>query len=562
MTRFKVIATATVCAAMVMSSAAMASASQNGQGNGPKVKEKTKLVQQWWEQSSCQALQTDVKSKGETKKDQKYGLPASLKAPSVYKQGRILIPVNAITMGLGATVTFNEDIVRIEKDGKYIEVNLKDNTILVNGTTLDVSSIKKGNGRVVLSPGLIGKLLGAAQSDTMPSVIAEDISMGVGEEKEFSVSATNPENGKDYDSVLFRFSIPNTSLSDIDSFQYKDGSTWKDVPLSQDSGSVTGYFGPSSGFAMPADYSATTEFRLKMDEAGTYNVDIKLVDLDSSDQVIARDSMKVFVDSALVAFSAEDLTLTAGEEKEFTVSASNSQGDTDYDSVRYKIIVEGAELNDVSVLRYKDGDTWKNISLTQSGSNVVGYFGSSDGFSFPEGYSDTTPLRLKMAETGTFNVEIRLVDLDNDEQTIARDTMAVTVNNDYSDATITAGNLTLDAGLEREFTVNMANPDNAAAYDSLLLKFRVEDARVSYIPAFRYKDGEVWRSISLSQDGSDVVGNYGPSSGFSLPEDYSANTTFSLNVARVGTYDVEMTLVDLDDDEKVIARDTFTVTVR
>ncbi|MCL5057255.1 MAG: copper amine oxidase N-terminal domain-containing protein [Actinobacteria bacterium] len=554
MTKFKVIATAAVCAAMVMSSAAMASAMQNGQGKGPKAKEEIKLMQQWEVRA-----QSNVKLKGGPKKDQKLST-GSFKAP-VYKEGRILIPINAITMGLGATVTFNEDTVRIAKDGKYIEVNLKDNTILVNGTTLDVSSIKKGRGRIVLSPGLVGKLLGAAQSNTMPSVIAEDISMSVGEEKNFTVSATNPESGKDYNSVLFRFSIPNTSLSDIDSFQYKDGSTWRDVPLSQDSGSVTGYFGPSSGFAMPADYSATTDFRLKMDKAGTYSVNIRLVDLDSHEQVLARDGMKVYVDSALVSFPAEDLELTAGVEKEFTVSASNSPGNTGYDSVRYKFIVEGAGLNDVSVLRYKDGDTWRNISLARSGSNVVGYFGPSAGFSFPEDYSDTTALRLKMAETGTYNVEIRLVDLDNNEQTIARDTMTVTVDSDYSDASITAGNLTLDAGVEKEFTVSAANPENAREYDSVLFKFRVEDAKLSYIPAFRYRDGQVWRNMPLSQDGSDVVGYYGPSSGFSLPEDYSATTTFSLNVARVGTYNVEITLVDLDDNEKVIARDTMTVRV-
>lgn len=575
MTKFKVIAMATVCAALVMSSAGMAAANQNGQGKGHGNKNGSYLTQPWTQsqyqyqvqpqvQTRFQTQQAKGKTKGGAEKKSWYGLPGGkIKAPGVYREGQLLIPVNAVTTGLGAAVTCDGNTVRIEKDGRYIVIDLNSNSVVINGTTLDLCRINKGKGRLVLSPGLLSKFWGAAQSDTTPSLIAEDISMAVGEEKEFTVSVTNPEGGSDYDNVRGKITIPNARLSDIDSLQYLDGSTWRDVQLTQSGTSVTGCYG--SGFAMPADYSDTTDFRLKMDNQGTYNLDIRLVDLDNGQRVIARDTMTADVDSESggdVEVTAGDLTLERGVEKQFSIVAENPGGNSDYDSLRYKFILENADLDNVAILRYKDGDTWRNVPLSESGGDVVGYIGDSSGFSLPDNTAKTTVLRLKMSAGGDYRAEVRLVDLENDDQTVASDSFDISVDNNYDEASVEVPDLTLDAGVEREFTMGLTNPGDGRDYDSVRVRFTVEDARVNYIPAFRYKDGSSWRNISLSQSGNDVIGYYGSSSGFSLPEDYDRDITFSLNMARVGAYNVRVELLDLDNDQDVIADHNMTVKVR
>jgi hypothetical protein len=105
-----------------------------------------------------------------------------------------------------------------------------------------------------------------------------------GEEREYSVSVTNPTTGGNYGHVIFRFDITGATLADVTSLKYFEvnDSLWYDLPLYEDgSGNLFGYFGPAEGFPMSAPYTATSLFRLTSATAGAYPFVITLIDLDS-----------------------------------------------------------------------------------------------------------------------------------------------------------------------------------------------------------------------------------------------------------------------------------------
>ncbi|MHB8158779.1 MAG: stalk domain-containing protein [Desulfocucumaceae bacterium] len=416
MFKLRVFATVAFCAAIVMGSAGMAGAKQNDKEKGQ------------WKIGPGNSAVVEKGDYHDSEREWKGNHKAKVKK-NVFKEGRLLIPVKAIEKGLGAKIILNlPDGIKIEKDGKFIEIDLVHNTAIVNGNVIDLRRGKNNNARIVISPGLINKLLTAAGCETLPSIVAEDISLVAGEEKEFAVSASNPQGSKAYDRVLFKYTIKNTTLSDIAAFQYKEGEVWKDMPLAQSGSDVVGYFGPSGGFPLPVSYSATTTFRLRMEKKGTYSAEIKLVDLNDNERTLAQDKSTITVYATEARITAEDLTLVADEVKVFTVSSVNPQGSWAYSKVLYKFTISNTSINNINAFRYKDGSTWKNMLLSQSGSNVVGYFGPSGGFPLPVNYSATATCSLNMDIEGTYRVKISLVDMNSGEQVIAQDYMTVTVN--------------------------------------------------------------------------------------------------------------------------------------
>ncbi len=135
----------------------------------------------------------------------------------------------------------------------------------------------------------------------------------VGLEREFQVTLTNPSNGDVFTNVLARFRLEGVTLADIASFQYLETSgepdVWLPLPLSQDGTGVIGDFGPAAGFQMAAPYSATSQFKVTFNTAGTYPATIVLYDL-TADPDLALDSYAA--DVLVVAnFAVTDAVLTS-----------------------------------------------------------------------------------------------------------------------------------------------------------------------------------------------------------------------------------------------------------
>jgi len=98
--------------------------------------------------------------------------------------------------------------------------------------------------------------------------------------RNFGVTLDNPDFG---DSLLRACRVPivDTALTDITSLEYFETATdtWMNLPLTQDGSDVIGWFGPDMGFSMPAPYTATSQFRLTMAVAGTYDYEMHLFDV-------------------------------------------------------------------------------------------------------------------------------------------------------------------------------------------------------------------------------------------------------------------------------------------
>lgn len=107
----------------------------------------------------------------------------------------------------------------------------------------------------------------------------------VGVQQQFTVRTTSDTA---YASVLFKFVVKDTVLADIDNFQYyyTVDSAWHDMPLSQDSNNLVGYFGPPGGFAIATPYDATTLFRVTFNTAKAYEATASLVDLSPDPDVV------------------------------------------------------------------------------------------------------------------------------------------------------------------------------------------------------------------------------------------------------------------------------------
>ena len=129
---------------------------------------------------------------------------------------------------------------------------------------------------------------------TLPAISSTDIQgyYLTGEPRDFNVKTFNPTDGAEYTNVLFRYTIYNATLSDIESFTYPGG----DMPLIQDGDNLVGYFGDSSvGFPMHNDpYDITTLFNIEFNTAKDYVFELTLVDL------IANTTLETYTNTAVV----------------------------------------------------------------------------------------------------------------------------------------------------------------------------------------------------------------------------------------------------------------------
>ncbi len=133
----------------------------------------------------------------------------------------------------------------------------------------------------------------------------------VGLEQAFQVTLTNPDNGDEFTNVLARFRLEDITLADIASFQYLETSLepdqWMPLPLVQDGTGVIGDFGPAAGFPMAAAYSATSQFKITFNTAGTYPATVVLFDV-AADPDVELDRYEA--DAVVVAdFEVTDVVL-------------------------------------------------------------------------------------------------------------------------------------------------------------------------------------------------------------------------------------------------------------
>jgi uncharacterized protein YifE (UPF0438 family) len=175
------------------------------------------------------------------------------------------------------------------------------------------------------------------------------------------------------------------------------------------------------------------EIYLDLNDKDKKNVAKKFIENDySGSDVVAMGYLKTAIETLSTVITAVDFSVKVAEEKEFTVRVDNFT--EDYESVLFKFVVtsESNETNvqkrDITLFQYKDGNAWKDMPLAEEDGKLVGYFGPQTGFPMNKGYSANTQFKVKMGKSGTYNVTISLVDLNNGEAVLASDTMIVNVS--------------------------------------------------------------------------------------------------------------------------------------
>jgi len=132
----------------------------------------------------------------------------------------------------------------------------------------------------------------------LPTISSDDLagSYLIDADIVFDVKTVNPLCGEEYERVIFKYTIWNTNLSDIKSFEYLDGTIYKPMPMVQYGSDVGGYFGPLPDcFTMPVSYSEETTFKIKFNTARVYNVAITLNDCNNGVLTTLNESVEVLV---------------------------------------------------------------------------------------------------------------------------------------------------------------------------------------------------------------------------------------------------------------------------
>jgi hypothetical protein len=106
---------------------------------------------------------------------------------------------------------------------------------------------------------------------------------------EFHITAANPVDGGQRERALFRYIARNVNVADILVFNYWEAisGTWQPMPKSQQGADVVGYYGPPTGFVLPANYTATSLFQIQLAHGGSVSVTMTLVDLLPVEQTLA-----------------------------------------------------------------------------------------------------------------------------------------------------------------------------------------------------------------------------------------------------------------------------------
>jgi len=304
---------------------------------------------------------------------------------------------------------------------------------------------------------------------------------------------------------------------------------------------VTAGWGPGEGFAL-AD--ATTDVYLVANTAGTYTATINLVDVSDGDEVLATTTASVTAEAVPMTITADVPEFTVGVPDTFTVGTiANSDAG--------KMVRAHFTIPDGVTVEYQEGGTGDWLPLED-------VFGPTDGFPLGD---ITTTFRGTFADAGSKTVTVEFRTVDGDELLGSKDITAIAAE---AAPTITMtdvpANVTTEAavaedenGLIAEFTETDRTPiavtltKGSADYSNVRVEVTGLDDGVQLIAQDTAGN---WYNI--------VKTGWGPSEGFPLAD---AITDVYLVANTAGTYTATINLVDLNDNNAVLATATATSVV-
>lgn len=278
--------------------------------------------------------------------------------------------------------------------------------------------------------------------------------------------------------------------------------------------------------------------------------------------------VKVF---ALPALTSDNIAgpYVVGVQQEFQVTLDNPEDGGDFAHVKVFLEAEGATLADIVKFEYLAYDAsgnelgWMEWTLTPSEDGLRGAYGPPAGFPMTAPYNATSRFRVTFATAKTIPVTLTVVDVDTDT-TLATLEAVMDVREAPAFSSGDIAGPYFD-GYTQPFKVTLTNPAGGLTFSKVRVEFRVKNASLTDIALIQYwetfeEDGQPtgWRNLPMTQDGADLVGYYGPSAGFLLPAPYNVTSQFQVQFARDGEYEIEVSLIDRAESDRVLT--TFTTT--
>jgi hypothetical protein len=192
---------------------------------------------------------------------------------------------------------------------------------------------------------------------------------------------------------------------------YWDGTAFQPLPLVADGPDSVSYFGPETGFPMPAGYEATTTFQVTGNLLGSFDFSIQLVNL----QVATADVQDTLsgsldvVDLPTANVSLPDF-FVVGEPGDFSLHLVNPPAGVDYTSTRYVLTLTGAELGDITSFQFQDAEGWHAVSFSEvtGGLQAIIY---PDGKGLPSPFDEIYPLQIVFAKPGDYPFTLEIQNL-------------------------------------------------------------------------------------------------------------------------------------------------------
>ncbi len=254
-------------------------------------------------------------------------------------------------------------------------------------------------------------------------------------------------------------------------------------------------------------------------------------------------TVQVIIDPPTISSTDIQGYYLTGEAQEFNVRTINPSTGGTYAHVLFNYVITGAEPGDITEFQYWDGAAWQAMPLTDSGDDLAGSFGPTGGFPMGTEYDVNTLFRITFATAKSYPFTLTLNDLDAGDYALA--TLASTANV-YDPPILSSTDIAGPylGAVQREFQVTLDNPDTGIE-TNVKAKFTLYGAQLSDITSIQYEtaDGS-WEPLPLSADGDNLVGYFGPSTGFLMTAPYNATSqfrvTFADGITKSYNYDIEL----------------------
>ena len=244
-------------------------------------------------------------------------------------------------------------------------------------------------------------------------------------------------------------------------------------------------------------------------------------------------------------------TLTAGVEADIQATLKATEvGLEGYSNVLLKISAVMPEGGSVQLLATDSaGDTFDLIQ--------TGQWGPDGGFAIAKDHEETLPLKAIFSMAGTYQITTNLVDVLNENEVLATNTTTYEVT--APGKSVYGFEIqkpdTLTAGVEADIQATLkADVVGLEGYSNVLLK----------ISAVTPEGGSVQLlAVDSAGDTFDLIqtGQWGPDGGFAIPANHQETLPLKAIFSTAGTYQITTNLVDVLNENQVLATNTTTYEV-